>query len=223
MFTTTKKTSPMNIRATSRKLPFVLLLLSSVVFPTFSQNTFLSREKIVLGIGGNIIDDSFTSTFNPVASAEQWNTSLQPSHFSLGIEVANRTFIEIASGTNNYKKGKLVDGKILLEDGSYAALDLALKYKLINPTTTSYGHPKIDPFVSLGGGQTKINQVKRLTINYGFGFYIWFAKSKNCKCYSNTSDVSRLGLIFQTQGKSSLNQKKYGNQIQHVFGFVYRL
>lgn len=202
---------------------YIQVFVFTIIFSSFFQSTLMSQEKIVLTLGGNIIDDSFTSTFNPVASSEQWNSSIKPSYFSLAIEVANRTFIEIASGTNSYKKGKLVDGNILLEDGNYAALDLALKYKLINPSTTSYGHPKIDPFVSVGTGQTKINQEKRLTINYGFGLYIWFAKSKNCNCYSNTSDVSRLGLIFQTQGKSSLNQKKYGNQIQHVFGFVYRL
>jgi hypothetical protein len=50
---------------------------------------------------------------------------------------------------------------------------------------------------------------------------IWFEKYESC-CSNSDGILNHLGVIFQTMGKSSIDQKTYGNQIQHTFGIVYR-
>ena len=121
---------------------------------------------------------------------------------------------------NKYSADKLVDGIKIPTEQNYYAFDVNAKYNLSNLIYSVDKLSNFEPFIAIGGGFTSIDSESRPTINYGFGTYIWFNKYEN-KCCSE-SIFNNLGLIFQTMGKSSLDQKTYGNQIQHTFGVVYR-
>ena len=54
--------------------PKLLLLL-------FSLSGYCQNENIV-SLGINVIDDSFTSTYNPINISETWHIGKTPSYFS---------------------------------------------------------------------------------------------------------------------------------------------
>lgn len=124
--------------------------------------------------------------------------------------------------TNVYKKGKLVNGKILDIEMDYFALDVFFQYKPIGKYSNLINNKLLDPFIKIGIGKTKIENNSFFTINYGLGTYIWLPAFSNCNCDLNATGTSDLGIIIGTSGKSSLQQKVNGNQVQHVIGLCYR-
>lgn len=98
-----------------------------------------------------------------------------------------------------------------------------MHYQLLNPNNTSTRWPFFDPFVTLGLGTTTLDAQEFKTLNYGFGFYIWFPRSRNCNCSIYSNKISNWGVLFSTIGKSSFEQNVHGNQIQHAVGLCYKL
>jgi OOP family OmpA-OmpF porin len=191
---------------------------SKLLLLLFSLSCYCQNENIV-SLGINVIDDSFTSTYNPINISETWHIGKIPSYFSFSKKVMDRTFLEIQILSNNYKKGKLVDGSILLTEKKYMSIDFFTKYRIFHSDEDTYS---FDPFVALGTGYTSIGKTEHYTINYGLGLYFWFPKSKYCDCSYNRSKRGNLGILISTFGKSSFKQSIYGNQIQHTLGLVYR-
>lgn len=184
--------------------------------------TMYCQNKNVVSLGMNIVDDSFTSNSNPFNVSEEWNVGNFPSYFNYSGELLDRTYIEFNVSTNEYKKGKLVNGSFILKEMKYFAIDFTVKYKLLNPDYNFLSSNVFDPFLTIGLGETKIDKFNFYTINYGCGFYFWFPKSKYCNCASNSNQGGNFGLIITTLGKSSMDQAAYGNQIQHSFGLAFR-
>ena len=127
---------------------------------------------------------------------------------------------DMSISVNKYNKGKLVDGVYIKNEKNYAAIDIAIKYDLINVIPALDFTPGFSPYTKFCTGLTAINDETRMTVNYGLGCYFWLASLEN---NSHSNPWTRVGFVLQTQGKSSFNQKKYGNQIQHSAGLVYRI
>jgi archaellum component FlaF (FlaF/FlaG flagellin family) len=202
----------------SLKKCFILiccLLCHSILY---SQN-----KSTILGIGSNVIDDTFTANYKPFNISEQWNVGKVPSYLSVSSELINRIYIGFSITTNEYKTGKLVNGTFVLKDKDYFAIDLLANYQLLNPDNTSTRWSFFDPFVTLGLGTTTLDAQEFKTVNYGFGFYIWFPRSRNCNCSINSNERSNWGIIISSIGKSSFEQNIHGNQIQHTVGLCYKL
>jgi OOP family OmpA-OmpF porin len=191
---------------------------SKLVLLLFCLSSYCQNENMV-SLGINVIDDSFTSTYNPINISETWHIGKIPSYFSFSKKVMDRTFLEIQILSNNYNIGKLVDGSILLTDKKYMSIDLFTKYRIFHSDEDTYS---FDPFVALGTGYTAIEKTEHYTINYGLGLYFWFPKSKYCDCSIYRNKRGNFGILISTFGKSSFKQSLYGNQIQHTLGLVYR-
>lgn len=196
---------------------FIIFCLSQV---SFSQNRYSSfyENKFIVGI--NIIDDSFTKTHNAFNYDQQWNVAAYPSYFGYNQTISDNISVEGVFTMNKFKANKAIDGLIIPTERTYYAFDLSAKYNLSNIIYNIDILSNFEPFIAIGGGVTSIDNASRPTINYGVGTYIWFSLYEN-RSYSD-SIFSNLGLIFQTMGKSSIDQQKYGNQIQHSVGIVYR-
>ena len=211
-----------NLFCISKKnnLLFVLFTIFCLSQMSFSQSRYNSvyENKFIVGI--NIIDDTFTKTHNAFNYDQQWNVAAYPSYFGYNRVISDKISVEGIFTMNNYEAKKLVDGLFIPVEQKYYAFDLNAKYNLSSVIYNIDRLSNFEPFVAFGAGITSIDSESRPTINYGFGTYIWFQKYEN-KCCSE-SIFNNLGLIFQTMGKSSIDQKKYGNQIQHTFGIVYR-
>lgn len=203
----------------NKKVVILLFLLTSINL-TNAQNRSKSKDSFVLGT--NVIDDSFTLKNMLFNIEEEWNVLPYPSYLAYNRKITDHILFETALTLNHYQKGKLVDGLYLTKEQRYFALDVACKYNLNALNNGNEIIPGIEPFVALGSGITSIDNLPRPTINYGVGLHVWFADLVNCECNRQNNILTDFGLLFQTHGKSSFEQNKYGNQIQHTFGLVYR-
>lgn len=187
-----------------------------------SQHRHSTDNKNIITVGINIIDDSYTSKHQSF-NREEWNITKYPSYFSYNRAISDKISIEGAFSFNKYKISKLVDGNYIKENKDYAAMDLSLKYNFLNGLNTNSNFlANFSPFIMAGLGTTSKGNQQYANINYGAGFYYWFNSSDNCNCSIKSSSLGTLGLIFQTMGKSSFDNKQYGNYIQHSMGIAYR-
>ena len=201
------------------KLTLLCLLINATSF--YAQDRYKSEYPIKILFGTNVIDDSFTSNYVPFNFKENWNIVAYPSYFGGELLLNNYLSVGAALTINNYKAGKLVDGKYISREQSYRAVDVYTKFDLSNINYKLGITPHIVPYLIVGIGTTEINSVSRATYNYGIGSYLWFKLfTDDCNCGYSIFD--NLGLFFQTQGKSSFNNAVYGKQIQHSLGIVYR-
>jgi hypothetical protein len=198
------------------KICIVSLILFSVNI-TLSQNS-----RTILAIGANFIDDSFTSNYNPLNIDEQWQIGKIPSYISISSTIAKNTNLGFAISTNDYSVGKLVNGSYLTEKMDYLAIDILFQYKIIDRSNNFSDWSFFEPYINLGIGSTKLGNSDFITLNYGFGFYLWIPKAVGCNCSWNNKEVSNFGFIFNTIGKSSFKQNSDGNQIQHSIGICYQ-
>lgn len=205
----------LKIRKNDKKKYFIFFFLAA--------RCLYGQQEILVSLGSNVVDDSFTSYYKPFNISEQWHAGKLPSYFSFSTEIATRLFLEFQLSSNYYEKGKLVNGSILLTDKNYFAMDFLSKYRLLNPNYNFLNTALFDPFVSVGIGNSKIDKTDFYTLNYGLGSYFWFPKSKYCNCTFNNKFPGNIGVLISGLGKSSFSQSLNGNQIQYAFGLVCRL
>ncbi len=205
---------------------FSTILTTSIVFlftlqMSFSQGRYKDYYSNKFIVGLNVIDDSFTKKHDAFNYDEEWNIAAYPSYFGYNLVLSEKISVEGIFTMNKYNAKKLVDGVLIPNERKYYAFDVTAKYNLSDLFFNFDKLSNFEPFVALGAGITSIEGQSRPTINYGFGTYIWFEKYESC-CSNSDGILNHLGVIFQTMGKSSIDQKTYGNQIQHTFGIVYR-
>jgi opacity protein-like surface antigen len=201
----------------AKKLFYILILFYN---STYAQNRYKGAFTSILGLGVNVIDDSFTLKHKPFNTKEEWNYALYPSNFFYSAYLSESLNADFSITVNKYNKDKLVDGEYIKNEKNYTAFDLAIKYDLINAFPALDITPGFSPFTTFGTGLTAINDETRITVNYGLGCYFWLASLEN---NSLSNPWTRIGFFLQTLGKSSFNQKKFGNQIMHSAGLVYRI
>jgi hypothetical protein len=198
-------------------LVFFCLIVSSY---SIGQNRYKDSYMFKINVGMNIIDDSFTKKHVLIDAEEKWHSTFIPSYFGINMLLTEKTSVEGNISYNKYKKNKLVDGEFLKEEKIYFAIDVNAKYDFSDLTWHSDYLYFLSPYVFGGPGLTTIEDEPRLTMNYGFGTYIWFKDFAFTR--QNNEILSHFGVFIQTQGKSSFKQKIYGNQIQHSFGLAYK-
>lgn len=202
----------------------IKLVCLNVVILFFCGNVFSQNDNnsFILGCGFNIVDDSFSSTYNPFNSSEQWNIGKFPSYYSLSSELFERTFVGFAVTTNDYKKNKLINGVNIVEEKKYYALDVFLQYKFVSEYSDFIDINLFDPFINVGASETRIDKSVFYTINYGLGFYIWLNGLNQSNYFINRrGENGGFGLIFNLNAKSSNQQKLFGNHLQSSCGIVF--
>jgi outer membrane protein OmpA-like peptidoglycan-associated protein/outer membrane protein W len=197
------------------KMKPIFLVCVGLVFlnPVFAQEKIeLTKKDSIIssswmfGVGINIVDDS-GDVFDQLLKVDsQWNSALYPSRISIGKYFNNGLGVEAIGTYNKYKVGKVIDGVINDTEKEYYAIDSRLSYdlnKLIGQTGW------FDPYVGVGLGYTKANDLGRGTYNAIVGFRTWFS--------------DRIGLDFNSSGKWAMNKTDgVTNHIQHAVGLVYQ-
>ncbi len=196
------------------KMKPIMLVYVGLVFlkPVFAQEKLELTKKDsiissswIFGAGINIVDDS-GDVFDQLLKVDsQWNSALYPSRISIGKYFKNGLGVEAIGTYNKYKIGKVIDGVVNDTEKDYYAIDSRLSYDL-NKLVGETGF--FDPYVGVGLGYTKANDIDRGTYNAILGFRTWFS--------------DRVGLDFNSSGKWAMN--KIGgvtNHIQHAVGLIY--
>lgn len=199
-----------------------LLIFSLALF--FSLNIYgQGFPKIYASVGVSVVDDSFSSTYNPFEFDKQWNIGGFPSVFKLGFDFRKQWIVEGSYSVNTLKSGKLVNGKILKSDRDFKSYEMQVKYYLGGEKYRLNILEYVNPFIAAGYGNTTINNVSRGNFVYGFGTYIWLYNRKDCDCNyikKRSKDII-VGLLLQTVGKSSISLESVsGNQIEHNASIV---
>lgn len=205
------------------KIKYLVFLIPII---TYSQRSYEFKNKIAIGI--NIIDDSFTSTYNPL-NLDALNANFSPSYFSYERGLNENYFISLNITFNNFDKGKLIDGYINNQNLNHFSIDINNKYYLynfINDKIFSINE-NIEPYLNIGIGYTNIDNFQQYPfISYGFGTNLWFGifEDNSCNCKTTNRFFSNFGLFFQVIAKSSLQENitYNGNEIQYSTGLIYR-
>ncbi|TXD47746.1 OmpA family protein [Polaribacter sp. IC073] len=182
-----------------------------------AQNTATNNDWL-LHLGANAVDDGGDTKLSTLFRGDNLNFT---SPFIFGIEYVNNSKFSFTSNVsfNKYTAGKNIDNRIILQEeaASYLAVDMATKYKFVQPLTSN----TFEPYVFLGLGYTKIGKyiiatntvpsVGRLTINSGVGANYWLSDS--------------FGLNLDLAGKFGIKSGKHkeyiSNQTQVSFGVFY--
>ncbi|CAM3344504.1 OmpA family protein [Zobellia roscoffensis] len=189
----------------------VLLLCASFNLLQAQEELQLTKKDSIVksswmfGLGYNVVDDSGDVFDDLFSYGEQWNTLSYPSRISIGRYFKSGIGVEAVGSYNKYKVGKLIDGRINLEESHYYGLDARLTYdlnKLIGETGW------FDPYLGVGAGYTEADNEPRATYNAVVGFRAWFS--------------DRIGLDLSSSGKWAANNDDATNHLQHAVGVVYQ-
>lgn len=185
-------------------LCFAAASVNAQEIPELTAKDSIIQSSWMFGLGYNMVDDSgdvFDGLFNVNS---EWNTLAYPSRISAGRYFKSGLGVEAIATYNKYKVGKLIDGRINLEETDYLGLDARLTYdlnKIIGETAW------FDPYIGVGAGYTDANNRSRSTYNAVIGFRTWFS--------------DRIGLDFSSSGKWRTGDRGT-NHIQHAAGVVYQ-
>ncbi|MEE9361068.1 MAG: OmpA family protein [Cellulophaga sp.] len=193
----------------TNKINLIVLCFLSIAFSHAQDLELTAKDSIVesswmAGLGLNFVDDSGDIFDNLVSPSDQWNSVPYPSRLSIGRYFKNGLGIEAIGTINKYKVGKLVDNVVNTKEINYLGLDARLTYDL-NKVFGETGW--FDPYLGVGLGYTKANDIGRGTYNGVVGFRTWFS--------------DRFGLDFSSSGKWRMADKGT-NHIQHAVGVVYQ-
>jgi len=192
------------------KKEILLVFLVANIFTIHAQTPELTKKDStivsswIFGVGFNVVDDSDDRSYKLLDIKGAWNAVPFPSRISIGKYFKNGLGLEAIASYNKYKKDKIVDGLPLTNDKNYYAIDSRLSYDL-NKIIGETGW--FDPYVGVGVGFTKANDIARGTYNGVLGFRTWFSDN--------------WGMDVNTSGKWTMNNN-YTNHLQHAVGVVYR-
>lgn len=199
----------------------IIAIVLIVNFQKMNAQSYSGKDQFRVTIGMNIVEDSFSTQRSVFNNSQNWNLVSYPSYFGISTFIGERFILEAAYTINQYEKGSLIDGKIITDKMDYLALDATVKFNLKSTESENAFLTNLDPFIGVGLGYTEIATDGHATFNYGLGTYIWLNEFSDW-FNGSSKHVSAIGFVIQTQGKSSFEQQKFGNQIQHSFGLVYR-
>ena len=185
---------------------FSKLVLAILI--TFNYANAYSQDennpwKFSFGI--NAIDLNADEFF---AVDENWNVSSGLSIFTLSKYLGDNISLGISGSVNSISK--FSDGAEFINDATYFAGDLILKYSLAEALNCE----NMQPFVGLGLGKTWMDSLSFMTSNASLGMNYWF------------SDV--WGLTAQADYKLNMSENGRGNTVmldegetmRYSFGFT---
>ena len=140
--------------------------------------------------GINAIDLNADEFF---AVDENWNVSSGLSMFTLSKYLGDNISLGISGSVNSISK--FSDGAEFINDATYFAGDLILKYNLAEALNCK----NMEPFIGLGLGKTWMDSLSFMTSNASLGMNYWF------------SDV--WGLTAQADYKLNMSENGRGNTV----------
>jgi outer membrane protein OmpA-like peptidoglycan-associated protein len=162
-----------------------------------------------IGIGVNAVDFYPTNVDIPNGGYGAWgdeffnagdhyNILPAVSKITVGKYLANGFTLEAAGSLN--KITKMGDNSV--SDLVYYGLDGALKYNFIGESSW------FDPYVSVGGGYTWLDDLGAGTANGGLGFNVWFNDN--------------IGLNVESKYKHTFDNVDILQHFQHSVGFIFK-
>ena len=179
-----------------KKIIFSLFLIGAITANAQDKN-----NPWAIGIGVNAVDFYPTNVDIPAGyggwfdeyfnAGDHYNIVPAVSKITVGKYLADGFTLEAAGSLNKISKS----GDLSVHDLTYFGLDAALKYSLNNVIgKTSW----FDPYVSVGGGYTWLDEFGTPTVNGGAGFNIWFndniglnVESKYKHVFDNADKIGR--------------------------------
>ncbi len=146
-------------------------------------------------------DDTFGTFGDEFFNTDHYNFGPILSRLAISRHLYKNINLELAGSYNKITKvGKLPE----LDDSvSYVALDLAAKWQFLGGKDLW-----IDPYASLGLGNTWVDGTSAFTGNIGLGTNLWINDN--------------IGFYLQTAFKSSFDEDKVLPHFQHSLGFIIR-
>ena len=178
-----------------KKIIKVLLM----ILVTFSYTNIQSQDnnnpwQFTFGINAVDLDADTNTQFDEFfAVDENWNVSSGMSMFTLSKYMGDNLSLGLSGSVNSISR--FAEGREFINDVTYFASDLMLKYSLGEVLNMQ----KMEPFVGVGLGNTWMDSSSWMTSNASLGINYWF------------SDV--WGLTAQVDYKHNLSDNGRGNTV----------
>ena len=166
----------------------LLALLITISYTNIQSQDNNNPWQFTFGI--NAVDLNADEFF---AVDENWNVSSGLSMFTLSKYLGDNMSLGLGGSVN--KISKFADGAEFINDATYFASDLMLKYSL----SEALNCEKMEPFVGVGLGKTWMDSSSWMTSNASLGMNYWF------------SDV--WGLTAQIDYKLNMSENGRGNTV----------
>jgi outer membrane protein W len=166
----------------------LLALLITISYTNIQSQDNNNPWQFTFGI--NAVDLNADEFF---AVDENWNVSSGLSMFTISKYLGDNMSLGLGGSVN--KISKFADGAEFINDATYFASDLMLKYSL----SEALNCEKMEPFVGVGLGKTWMDSSSWMTSNASLGMNYWF------------SDV--WGLSAQIDYKLNMSENGRGNTV----------
>ncbi len=183
-------------------------LLVPCYVPNQTFKHFITKTPWIIQVGGNVVDDDGRPFTKFLDIKNTWNVPPSAIKVAIEKELNYNWNIELAFTYNQFKAGKIINGDVYTNSGTFMAIDLNGKKIL----TKAY---RVEPYLFSGFGYTMRSVSKYpsiVTLNAGFGFNIWIIDNQ-------------WGLNIQGSGKFGLSSpilKTGANYLQHSIGILYK-
>lgn len=191
-----------------------ILFVFLIVFTVNNLQAQDENNPWALDFGTNVVDffpTNHSSMINSSGNSAGWfdefsnaddhyNFLASPiSRIHVGKYINDGFSLGAAVSFNNITKV----GEMAVSDMSYIGVDMGIKYDLNN----AFGDTKFfDPYVSIGGGYTFLDEEGNGTLNGGLGANFWF--------------TDNLGVNVQSLYKHSFDDTKQLPHFQHALGLI---
>jgi outer membrane protein W len=173
----------------------LLALLITISYTNIQSQDNNNPWQFTFGI--NAVDLNADEFF---AVDENWNVSSGLSMFTLSKYLGDNMSLGLGGSVN--KISKFADGAEFINDASYFASDLMLKYSL----SEALNCEKMEPFVGVGLGKTWMDSSSWMTSNASLGMNYWFSNvwglTAQIDYKLNMSENGRGNTVMLDEGES---------------------
>ena len=172
----------------------LLILLITISYTNIQSQDNNNPWQFTFGINAGDLDADTSTEFDEFfAVDENWNVSSGMSMFTLSKYMGDNLSLGLSGSVNSISR--FAEGREFINDVTYFASDLMLKYSLGEVLNMQ----KMEPFVGVGLGNTWMDSSSWMTSNASLGMNYWF------------SDV--WGLTAQVDYKHNLSENGRGNTV----------
>ena len=172
----------------------LLILLITISYTNIQSQDNNNPWQFTFGINAVDLDADTSTGFDEFfAVDENWNVSSGMSMFTLSKYMGDNLSLGLSGSVNSISR--FAEGREFINDVTYFASDLMLKYSLGEVLNMQ----KMEPFVGVGLGNTWMDSSSWMTSNASLGMNYWF------------SDV--WGLTAQVDYKHNLSENGRGNTV----------
>jgi outer membrane protein W len=173
----------------------LLALLITISYTNIQSQDNNNPWQFTFGI--NAVDLNADEFF---AVDENWNVSSGLSMFTISKYLGDNMSLGLGGSVN--KISKFADGAEFINDATYFASDLMLKYSL----SEALNCEKMEPFVGVGLGKTWMDSSSWMTSNASLGMNYWFSNvwglTAQIDYKLNMSENGRGNTVMLDEGES---------------------